>query len=189
MVVQRKLYTYDEFEQIARLPENQQRRLELINGEIIEVVPLLEHGFDAGVIHGKVFIYLERNPIGRVVFEVDFKSPDDDDNAFRPDVAYISNERLAGVDPKKPAHFLPDLAVEVKSPSNYYTGKEGLREKAAYYLAHGTRLVWLVDPEKQQVEVYMLGQPPVIYTLEDTLEGGDVLPGFTLPVRSIFTTP
>jgi Uma2 family endonuclease len=80
---------------------------------------------------------------------------------------------------------MPDLAVEVKSPDD---SLKLLRDKAHYYLANGTRLVWLVIPEKRLVEVYTPDDEQIL-TEEDTLSGEDVLPGFTLPVRDIFADP
>ena len=77
---------------------------------------------------------------------------------------------------------MPDLAVEVKSPDDSLSK---LREKAAYYLANGTLLAWLVYPKKRLV-IVLTPDSEEILTEDDTLDGGDVLPGFTLPVRDIF---
>ncbi len=58
--------------------------------------------------------------------------------------------------------------------------------KAAEYLQAGTPLVWVVDPEARQVLVHRPGQPTLTLSADDTLEGGDVLPGFTLPLTQLF---
>lgn len=79
---------------------------------------------------------------------------------------------------------MPDLAVEVKSPDD---SLRALRDKARYYLANGCRLVWLVLPDKQIIEVYTADKQPL--TEADTLTGGEVLPGFALPVRQVFADP
>lgn len=108
--------------------------------------------------------------------------PDDVSNAYMPDVSYVGGLERPMVK-QGAAPYMPDLAVEVKSPDDTYIR---MREKAAYYLAHGARMVWPVYPEKQIVEVY---QPEVdiqILTAGDTIAGGDVLPGFTLAVSDIF---
>ena len=81
---------------------------------------------------------------------------------------------------------LPDLAVEIKSPDD--TVKE-MREKAAYYLAHGVRLVWLVYPHKRLVEVYRPDADVEILAVGDVLTGGEVLPGFSIPVADVFADP
>lgn len=62
---------------------------------------------------------------------------------------------------------------------------EQLRIKIGNYLAAGVWL-WVVLLETQQVEVYAPGRPVLILAIDDTLDGGDVLPGFTLPLRAIF---
>lgn len=77
---------------------------------------------------------------------------------------------------------MPDLAVEVQSPSNTL---KGMQEKAAYYLLNGTRMVWLVYTEKQLIEV-LTPHDRQLLTINDSLSGGDVLPGFMLPLKTIF---
>jgi Uma2 family endonuclease len=78
--------------------------------------------------------------------------------------------------------MMPDLAVEVQSPGQSDAIMAG---KAAYYLAHGSRIVWLTFTAKRRVEVHRPGQVET-FGLEDSLDGGDVLPGFKRPVRDIF---
>jgi Uma2 family endonuclease len=67
----------------------------------------------------------------------------------------------------------------------HHTYKE-MRERAAYYLANGARLVWLVYPEKRLIEVFRLDADSEFFTEGDTLDGGEVLPGFTLKVSEVF---
>lgn len=85
--------------------------------------------------------------------------------------------------------FAPDLAVEVVSPGN---NEEEISLKTETYLRYGTRLVWVVYPKQQKIHVYR----PDIETGEarlrflrsdDTLDGEDVLPGFKLPLRALFS--
>jgi Uma2 family endonuclease len=80
---------------------------------------------------------------------------------------------------------MPDLAVEVKSPSD---SVRQLREKAEYYLQHGTRLVWLIFPAQRIIEVYTLDEVEILIE-GDSLTGGDVLPGFSMPVADVFADP
>ncbi len=77
---------------------------------------------------------------------------------------------------------MPDLAIEVKSPDDSY---KGMREKADYYLANGSQMVWLVMTEKQQVEVHRPGGFEVV-AIDGALDGGDVLPGLMIPLREVF---
>ena len=78
---------------------------------------------------------------------------------------------------------MPDLAVEVKSPDDSYAE---IREKATYYLNNGVKLVWLVYPDGRRVEVFAAGAEAVTLEAENTLTGGDVLPGFQTKVSAIF---
>jgi Uma2 family endonuclease len=102
-----------------------------------------------------------------------------------PDVAFVNWAQHPGRHAPREAvpAVYPDLAVEVLSRGN--TRGEMARKRKEYFLA-GTRLVWQVNPRTRTVEVYTA--PDVFATLSesDSLDGGDVLPGFTLPVRAIF---
>jgi Uma2 family endonuclease len=99
-----------------------------------------------------------------------------------PDAAYISKERLP-TEPEREVIGPPDLAVEVKSPRD---SKRELRKKAEKYLEYGTRMVWLVFPDDELVEVYVHDEDVITVSGDAILEGRDVLPGFQLPVRDIF---
>jgi len=182
MAVEKKRYTVDEYEHFIALPENRNRRFELFNAKIIERRPTQEHGFIAGTICGEIGIWLKLNPLGHVLTPTTYQMPDDEHNAPIPDVSFI-----VGLDTpmirKGNMPRMPDLAVEVKSPTNTYLEQ---REKAAYYIANGCRLVWLVFPAKRLIEVYRPNMDVDILTDEDTLDGYDVLPGFRLAVRDVF---
>jgi Uma2 family endonuclease len=77
----------------------------------------------------------------------------------------------------------PLVAVEIKSLSNSYID---LRDKAAQYMVHGTQMVILSFPVPHLLEVYQPGQDVQILTMDDTLDGGEVLPGFTIAVKDLF---
>jgi Uma2 family endonuclease len=77
----------------------------------------------------------------------------------------------------------PDLAVEVKSPTD---SKRKMRQKAEKYLELGTRLVCLVFPDEQLVEVYRADEDVREVGVDQTVDAGDLLPGFSLTVREIF---
>lgn len=183
MAVGQKRMTYGEFEQFIAAPENHDRRFELINGEIVEVSPTEEHATLAARISGEIYADLKQHPIGRVGVEPRHKMPEDNHHALLPDVAFTSHERALPIVKRAAVPQLPDLAVEIKLPDDSYMGK---RDKAAYYLANGARMVWLVYPEKQFIEVYPPAVDLHVLMSEDTINGGDVLPGFTLPVRDVF---
>lgn len=178
---ERTLLTVDEFEAFINLPENREGLFELINGEVVEKVVTHEHGLLVIFIGRKIGNYLEERDIGEIGTEISHRVPTDNLNERLPDLAiYLDTSRSA---PKKGAvPYLPEMAIEVKSPNDTY--KE-LREKARYYLANATKLVWLVIPEKRLIEFYTVDEEGV-FTTDDTLTAPDLLPDFTLPVRAIF---
>ncbi|MBC7809856.1 MAG: Uma2 family endonuclease [Burkholderiales bacterium] len=180
MAVEERLYTVEEFEQIADSSEYRDRLLELINGEIVEKVPTEKHGMVTGNVYGPIWNYVQQHRSGRVVMEVRHRMPEDKRNARIPDVSYTAGNKPLVT--KGSVLQMPDLAVEVKSPDD---SLKIMREKARYYLANGVRLVWLVIPEKRLVEVYTPMHEEVL-SENDTLSGEDVLPGFTLPVKNVF---
>jgi Uma2 family endonuclease len=97
-------------------------------------------------------------------------------------VGFISTTRQ----PKRPHvawnPLAPDLAVEVVSPTD---SAKDIGDKIVNYLAAGT-VAWYVYPDDQEVKVYEAGEPVKTLTINDTLDGGKVLPGFTLAVKDIF---
>lgn len=181
MAVETKLVTFDEYEAFAMLPENANTYFELINGEIVQKVPTKQHGLIAGRFIGEIYIYLQEHP-GEVAPEVLHRLPEDTFNGRMPDVAVYA-------DPTKPeikrgaVPEMPDLAIEIQSPNNTYKAR---REKAAYYLANGSRIVWLAYSEKRIIEVQTKNDVKLLGE-DDTLDGGDVLPGFSLPIGKIFS--
>jgi Uma2 family endonuclease len=102
-----------------------------------------------------------------------------------PSVSFIRWEKLPGRQrPTKPIpDLVPDLAVEVVSEGN--TPGEMSRKRNEYFLA-GVQLVWQVDMEKRTVEVFKAPDQSLVLTENDTLDGGDVLPGLQLPVKRVF---
>jgi Uma2 family endonuclease len=102
-----------------------------------------------------------------------------------PDVSYVSWERLPhGRIPRQPIpNLVPDLAVEILSKSN--TKKE-MGRKLRDYFKSGVRLVWYVDPEARTIQVYTSVFKSKRLGVSQTLEGGPVLPGFSLSLRAFF---
>lgn len=102
-----------------------------------------------------------------------------------PDVAFISWDRLPDKRiPTEPYPAIgPDLAVEVLSRSN--TPREMARKRQEFFAA-GTRLIWEIDAERRIATVYSAPESGQVLTEADTLDGGKVLPGFTLPLAELF---
>jgi len=183
MVLREKLYTVEEFWVIARQPENESRRLELDEGVIVEMASSKPKNT---VIAGRIIYYLNGHVIPRnlgyvTVPDGGFKLASG--KARQPDAAFISKTRLPGL----PDEFTlaPDLAVEVVSEN------EDVFKKAHEYLRAGTRIVWAVYPDEQTVYVLRLDEDGGLHSqpfpIDATLDGGEVLPDFSLPVRYIFS--
>ena len=182
MLVQERKYTLDEFHAISELSENRDRLLELINGEIVEKMASFEPSELALLIARFLLNYLDENPIGRVS-GADGSYILSPGNEVMPDVGYISKLRMPDKPPRQ-VLMAPDLAVEVKSPTDSI---RTVREKAALYLAHGTQMVWLVFPETQRVEIYTADGEIADIGVNGVIDGGQVLPGFRLEVQRLFS--
>lgn len=103
-----------------------------------------------------------------------------------PDVAFVSWSRVPGgrvPDEAVPA-IVPDLAIEVLSEGNT---KAEMARKLGEYFEAGVLLVWLVDLDQRTVSVYTTSEQPVVLSGDALLDGGNVLPGFSLPLASLFS--
>lgn len=180
VALQRQIVTAEQFEDFIYLPENQDRRFEFIGGEILELVSNNYSSMVAMLVGGMLMVFVKAKALGWVT------GADGGyivaGERYIPDVAFIALTRLP-----QPSHEAynpnaPDLAVEVLSPTDQ---ESKLRIKVVNYLRAGTT-VWVVDPQQKLVEVFSPEQAPIILGLEDTLEGGQLLPDFSLPVKDIF---
>jgi Uma2 family endonuclease len=102
-----------------------------------------------------------------------------------PDVSFTSWDRFPGraVPNVEIGDFAPDLAVEVLSPDNT---RGELALKLTEYFRAGVRLVWYVDPTPRTVTVFTAPDRSLVLTEGKSLDVGDVLPGFRLPLRRLF---
>ena len=164
------------------------KHMELIAGRVYET-PLLgfEHGVIAGNFAGFIGMYVRSHDLGRVTMTgTGYLIHTDDtgkDTLLTPDVGFVAKARVPAASTRSYARLAPDLAVEVVSPNDK---AEEIHAKVNKYLQYGTRAVWVAYPETHTVVVHT---PEGAKTLSenDVIDGGDVLPGFTLPVRDIFT--
>jgi len=179
MVVQLKLMTVEEFwEQYAGKP------YDLIDGEVIEIMPTgVEHGMMEHRLSRRLGNWADDSHMGRVlVGEVGVQLGPHTVRGV--DIAFLSNASLAKIKhPHKYLPFGPDLAVEIVSPGN--TANE-IASKVDLYLRAGTRLVWIVYPELQRIDIYEAGGRFKSVKVGDMLDGGDVLPGLQIPVSDLF---
>jgi Uma2 family endonuclease len=161
------------------------RQCELVEGEIISMSPAsFNHGRFAGNIFGALRDFVVSRHLGVVVTaEAGFHIGHDPDTVRVPDVAFVRAERIP---PDGADGFFqgpPDVAVEVVSPSDRASE---VRAKAQAWLQAGCQLVWVVDPKPRTVSVYHTGGEVTVLTEADALTGGEVLPGFSAPVKDVF---
>jgi Uma2 family endonuclease len=160
-------------------------RCELVRGELIMMSPGgYLHAQIAGRIFARLVDFADRHGLGEVTStEAGFKIAQDPDTVRAPDVAFLCSERVPTA--PMPGFYpgAPDLAVEVVSPTD--RASEVLA-KVQDWLAAGCRAVWVVDPETRTVTVYRTRSDIVVLAAGETLTGGDLLPGFAIPLAEIF---
>jgi Uma2 family endonuclease len=96
---------------------------------------------------------------------------------------FTRTERLKPLVTQDASTQMLGLVIEVRSLGNT---RKGLQEKAVYFIQNGVLLVWIVYPQEKLVEVYRPGQPMETFSVEDTLDGENVLPGFRLALHELF---
>jgi len=161
-------------------------RYELIRGELCPMPDnSAEHGKITARLSGPVIVFVQDNELGECfAAETRFTIEEDPDTSIGPDLAFVARERLPAPFPSKGyLRLAPDLVVETVSPND--TRRE-VNLKIGQWLRAGTRLVWVIDPEKKTLTVHRPGAMPHILGVEDTLIGEDVLPGFEFPLRKLF---
>lgn len=174
-------------EEFYALPETDHRE-ELVRGDVVrEPLPGFGHGAVAVRVAGLLDAWVRPRDLGRVVDHCGFVLGRGPDTVRGPDVAFVRRERLEAreIGASRGPFFegAPDLAVEVLSPSN--TEAE-IDDKVREYLGAGTHRVWIVDPDRESVTVRRPDGVPLALGPGDTLDGGEVLPGFTVRVELLF---
>lgn len=162
------------------------RFCELIRGELVCMSPSEgRHGKIGVRIATLLDLHAGRTRLGDVFgVEAGFILDRDPYTLLVPDAAFVRAERVpAEEDQSGFLELAPDLVVEVISPS----ARPGqITTKLLTFLNAGVQIVWLVDPENKSVTIHAAGEPPRTLTTGDEIDGGDVLPGFSVPVAAFF---
>ncbi len=156
---------------------------ELVRGELYQMSSASPHHsrYKVRVIVA-ISKYLEAQPIGEVFSgDAGFEIQSAPLTIRVPDVSFVLQQRI----PQATGFWklAPDLVVEIISPSE---NAQSIAGKVSDYLQAGTRLLWLVYPQRQEVQEYRPTQPFHIYRHADMLDGREVLPGFRYPLRDLF---
>jgi Uma2 family endonuclease len=159
------------------------RHSELVGGRVLELTPPgYEHGSIQVAIGSLLRAWARRTDFGGVVSEVGFILSRDPDTVRAPDVAFVRRERLPSPRPRGYIEGPPDLAVEIRSPSDR---QRRLSEAVADYLDAGTPMVWVVDPGRRSVTVHRPFVPTRVYGVGDVLDAGPELPGLRVEVGEL----
>ncbi|MBC7811571.1 MAG: Uma2 family endonuclease [Burkholderiales bacterium] len=181
MAIEKQLHTIEEFDEFIARPENADRMFEFIDGEIIEVPSNAYSSEIAIFIAAALLWFLRGKNWGHVTGEHGGYIV----GGYRcaPDVAYISRERQPKLARKGYNPNPPHFVVEVMSPTD--TDKDTAKafaKKLKRYDEAGV-FVWVVHPEEQRVEIRAPGQPVQIANIDDVIDAGEALPGFSMAVR------
>jgi Uma2 family endonuclease len=180
MTIKQKLITANE---LLLMPRDG-NRYELIRGVLVQKMPTGDrHRITVSRFDTALSIWSDENDYGSVgAGEPGYRLDRAPDTVRAPDVVWIAPGRVPEGTQGYP-EIAPDLAVEVKSPSN---SNPEMAAKAAMWLSYGSKEVWVANPKTTTVTIYRPGALPVTLSEDDTLDGGDLLPGFTTPVWRLF---
>ena len=181
-----KLVTADEYEQMESQFKNNNVRMDLIEGRLVEVTSLAggEHGVVTMKFSFQVMLFVQQHNLGECfAAETRFVIALNPDTSIAPDFAFMRADRIPNPMPKNYWRLVPDLVLEVRSPGD--TTREA-QAKMNLWIRAGVRLGWELNPTSQILTVYRPSEAPQQLGVNDTLTGEDVLPGFTFPLHRLF---
>ena len=177
-----RLMTADE---LAELPDDGWF-YELDRGRLIRMAPASSwSSVVTSRVNRRVDAFVEDNGLGVCgSAEWGFVLATDPDVVRAPDVGFVRAERIpASGLPRGFWHGAPDLAVEVRSPTDR---TPDVLKKVAEYLEAGALLVWVLDPDRRSAVVYRVDGTVAVFGEDGVLDGEDVLPGFTLRLAEVW---
>jgi Uma2 family endonuclease len=168
-------------EALMALPDDG-RKYELVGGELVVSPTGFEHGYISLRLSTALMDFVLPRRLGAGAdSSTGFRMKSG--NVLSPDISFVRKERLGKPITKKFFEGAPDLAVEVLSPDD---SSKRVREKLAEYFANGTSLAWVVNPANRTVRVYHSPTDSKLLRTGYSLEGGELLPGFSLPLAQLF---
>jgi Uma2 family endonuclease len=168
---------------LLRLVEHENRWCELVEGTLVEKTVGTWESRIAIILAARLETYASSTGAG-AVFGGDATLRMASSGRIRlPDVSFVSTSRLPETAEPVPV-LSPDLAVEVLSKGNTVAEMD---QKLREYFESGTRLAWFIEPRTRSVAVYHApGEPTRVLHESDSLDGENVVPGFTMPVADLF---
>ena len=182
MAAEKTLFTADD---LLRLPDGGKQH-ELVRGELRKMSP---GGWEQGIVSARlvrrVANHVEDHDLGLVLTnEPGFRIERDPQTVRATDLAFVAKDRVPASRPSVAfPDFAPDLVAEVVSPSESAADVE---EKIHLWLRAGVRLLWVLYPRLRSISVYRSFEDVRILDENSVLDGADVLPGFSCPVRDLF---
>ncbi len=191
MAIQERQLDVDAVVDLMRQPEFADKRFYMIDGVIIEMSPVQRvHSRLASMIDFFVRQYVMSRDLGEVHIEHGFYVSGDRRTMLAPDVAFVSHARLRDQPEDGFISVMPDLAIEILSPSSLI---RQIRRKARIYLDNGTSLVWIMLPAENGVDVCRSAEGARLdiefVGADGVLRGEEALPGFELEVSRLFPKP
>ena len=160
------------------------KQVELVRGQlVVREPPGTWHGAIAANLAYLLGDFVRRHGLG-LVFAQDtgFKIGSDPDTVRAPDVAFVARDRTGLIRARGYAEMAPDLLAEILSPDDR---PADVLAKVADWLGAGTQLVWVIDPDRSEARIHRRDGSLSILREHDSLEGEDVLPGFSCPLRAV----
>jgi len=181
-------------EYIRRMDDDHEPPFEIIDGEVVPMSPTVSgSGYRAWWLAKLMNRVIDGNELGYLFSEITFVLPSPDNNwvtgSRTPDLMFISVVRFdtyRNANPgweERPLALVPDLVIEVVSPTDRLST---VLKKVALYLEDGVQMVWVVNRMHQSITIYTLTDDPVTLSGELILTGGELIPGFSTPVRVLF---
>ena len=172
-------------EDVVRLRNTERRLYELVDGTLVEKAMGWQESLLAGVLLQWLNNYLDQHRMG-VATGPDGMTRLFDDTVRGPDVAFVAWDRMPGGQiPKEPIpDLVPNFVIEVLSVGNTYG--EMSRKRREYFHA-GVELLWMVDHRSRTVTVFRAPQDATVFTAEQQLDGGNILPGWQVDIADLFS--
>jgi Uma2 family endonuclease len=169
-------------EQFDQLPVKEGILYELSEGELVTMTePMPRHNWVRDNIARLAGNFVEERKLGKVFVETGYQLTPE--TVRIPDVSFVPADRMREIDLDKRIQGAPALAIEVVSPTDL---AEDLTQKVKQYLAAGAKAVWVFYPKTREVQVFRADGESFVRGEHETLEEPDVLPGFSLDLKTVF---
>lgn len=176
--------TYLTLAEYLAMPEEEGWRVEMSHGRLVrEPGPGLPHASVQALLVSALVVHARATGAGRVADNGAFILASEPGTVRIPDIAFIAKERVPRGYSAALPRLAPDLAVEILSPSN----RAGdVQERLRDYFDAGVRLIWVIDPHRRTAIAYHPDAPVELVGTDGALDGGNVLPGFRVPLAELF---